>query len=712
MAERVPAPARPRRPRLCATFWLAALLTWAAGPGVAQDATASAETTDRPPLQVIASHHADAWVAGRSRLSLVVSHPLPPGERLAVFIGSTDVTALFTATSNGAYYQPTTLPLAPGEAELVVHHVSAAGAWSEVARLPLRVLTRRGFRQAQTDPRFEISNTGQLAHGGGPDAGADGRGAFQDFTFNAGLSTRHARHGLTLTSRANVLGVSREEQALRFGQLAGDAPRWDLADYVVTLTRGSAEVLVGHASFGRSRHLLQGHASRGATGTIRFGEFGDIAAAVLGASNVTGWSNPFGLDEPAHRMAAVNLGFDMLAVRPGTARVDVALMHGSRLPFGAFDRGAVTDAEEGRGGSLSLRTATASQRLQLDAGVSLSRFRNPDDPLLSQGSLLVPVVEATRQARYLDATATLLQGRRLLGRLDTSVNAAYRHERVDPLYRSIAASTQADVERHTWEMSGSVGALAVQLSHTRMRDNLAEIPAVLTSLTRGTQANLAAPLASLLGLSRAPAWLPQANYSLSRTHQFGEGVPDDPEFAPGHVPDQVSLSHGLGLQWQVGRLNTGYQLSRSTQDNRQAGREEADFGTWTHQANVGVAAHASLDLGLDFGWEAAENREFEQTGYNTRGGGSLEWRPWRQTGLSVSYSVTGTHDEPRTGTSRIDDLNVQISQGFHPARRWGRGSPGRVFVRFARQGSESVVEQARDRRSTWTLQSGASLTLF
>src|SRR5687768_2070698 len=94
-----------------------------------------------PPL-VTAGFDTLKWVAPRQAIELhVIGDSLPTGSRLAVVLGSTDLSALFRAAGDTLRYQSQLLALPPGEQPLVVYVVGANHEWTELARFPLRVLT-------------------------------------------------------------------------------------------------------------------------------------------------------------------------------------------------------------------------------------------------------------------------------------------------------------------------------------------------------------------------------------------------------------------------------------------------------------------------------------------------------------------------------------------------------------------------------------------
>src|SRR5690606_26107042 len=152
-----------------------------------------------------------------------------------------------------------------------------------------------------------------------------------------------------------------------------------------------------------------------------------------------------------------------------------------------------------------------------------------------------------------------------------------RHERADPLYRSIGAYVQPDVESNGVDVTGSLGSLAVQGSYSGSRDNLDDLPSVLTTKTRTQGLSASIPVSTIV--SATGAWfLPQVSWMWQRNRQFGEGVPVNGGFSESHVPDQVSTNQSVSVAWSLNASTLTYRWNRTFQDNRQTGREQADFG--------------------------------------------------------------------------------------------------------------------------------------
>jgi hypothetical protein len=658
----------------------------------------------------------DAWVDSNQPIGLRLSRPLDYAtERLAVVVGHTDLSALFSVTPTVARYSANTLPLPAGESELVAYIVRPGEPWKEVARLPLRVRTRGGFHKASAKPGLMLTTTGQIA----PDHSGDGtkRAPFAGVTFNPAFTTALVNDNGTFDLQSNFLAVTKQSQALRFGAQGQSAPKFDLSDYLVKGVNGPVTASVGHVSFGSAKHLMNGVASRGVTAALSVAKIAELSVGMLNGTTIVGWDNPVGLSNNDHRIFGASLKVDPLRAHPGSMVFDIALLDGSRLPESGFNQGEVNDREHNRGAAFHFSGKAPGDRLTLDAGYTVSRFENPVDPTLAQGLTLVPVKPETKAARFADVSLALLRNAPLSKAIKMNLSATYRHERVDPLYRSLAASVQANSLQNVVELTGGVGPLAVQASHARSEDNLDDLASVLKTFTRVTSVNAVLPVGSLFSASKPLPWLPQVTWSLSTTHQFANDVPLNSDFTETHAPDQVSDNQSVDAQWAIGKWKGGYRYNLSAQDNRQLGREKSDLNNLAHNVAAGVSPRSWLDLGATFAFEGAKNRELSQKNATHRFGANLDLRPTRDMGLTSVFSRTWTRDDPRTTETGNNDLSMELSQNFRLLRASAERPSGRVFLRYQWQlaSSTAFLNSIREdpvSRRTWALNSGVSLNAF
>jgi hypothetical protein len=670
------------------------------------------------PLTVTSSFGPTQWIRADSAIRLTLSRTLATSEgRLAIVIGATDITALFDRSGTTLRYRARTMPLPAGASELAVYRV-AAGKWTELARLPIKVLTPAGFSLASLEPSVSLTNKGQLAEGHTGLQPPPTPATYQDFGFSGGVRSTHARGALSFRSQSNFVGVSRRQEALRWGLQQERAPKIDLSDYQLLLQRGTTTISLGHITDGGNRHLMNGFASRGVQ--VRAGgDMASVALSALSGSSVVGWDNLTGLDRADHRVQSGTLNLELMPSRPGALHVDASLVHGSLLPQTSYTQGGVVDAERSTGSGVQVSAATPAQRFRVTAGFSRSRFENPalDRELLGD-TTVVAVKPEQRAASYVELNAALLQSFRIPGLFTTSLNAAYKRERVDPMFRSVVASTQADRLQDTYELIGSVGAVALQASTSRNHDNLDDLPSLLRTFNRISTAQVSVPVASLFRVGKGAAFWPVFTYGLNSVHQFGAGVPENSGFSASHVPDQVSDVHNGTAAWQVGRWRLQYRVNQSTQDNRQTGREKADFISVVNAVSIDVSARANIDLGFEASAEHQTSRETAQTNRVRRAGGTATWRPTPLTTFTAFLSDNATRNDPITTDGDNWEMRFELARAVdiwrHPA---AGGTRGQLFLRYANTSGvlwsfPTPALLSRDPRGAWTLTSGVSLRLY
>lgn len=699
--------------------WLAAGLV-VVGSGVAMAQSPPSAPVDSM-LTATAAFPSDRFVGGDSPVMFTLTRPVGATEgRLALVIGTTDVSALVERTPTSITYRPRGMRLPDGEYDVVLYLVGDR-AWTEVARAPIKVLAPGGFTAASAKPSAALNMKGQLAEGHSGQAPEPERPTYQDFSLTGGLQSVHVRGGWTLRTQSNYLGVSRREEALRYALRQDEAPRLDLSDYVVQLERGGTAFGLGHVSTGSNRHLMNGFSSRGVSATVRGGA-ANLAVAAVNGSSVVGWNNFAGLDNGNHRVYSATLGLELQPRRPGALHLDATLLDGSLLPQTSFTQGAVVDAERSRGGGVQLSASTPGERLRAAAGYSRSRFDNPNrDAQLDVGLGLVPVERETRGAQYAELTATLLQDVKLGRLFATTLNAAYRYERVDPLFRSVAAFVQADRLQHGADVGGNFGVVSVQLTHSRGNDNLDELASVLTTHTRTSTGMASVPLAGLLRVRRNAEWWPLLTYGQSHNRQFGAGVPVNSDFSASHVPDQVNVVHDAAIAWQVAKWRLQYRFNQSDQDNRQVGRERADLTGMASTLSLGLMPHSDIDVSVDASDERQSNHELDQKARVRRVGGTVTWRATRLTTLTAFGSTSVSSDESSTTDADNAEMRFELTRGFDLWRNpGGGGTRGQLFLRYGMQSSSLRRASVQSPNSvllgtvsdTWMLSSGASLRLF
>lgn len=664
-------------------------------------------------LAVTPQWEATDWVDRTDELEIRLNRPPAADDgEIRVFLDTLDVTELFILDGDVLRSDPTVSPLPSGRQELVVRLAPPEGEWLELGRFPVAILYPGGFEDASVAPTIQVDGQGQLDEGHDPENNAPPRETFFDTTVRLGLRTDHGREGLRITSEVETLWVSRQESALRFGSEGDDAPEYDLARYHVRLETDALSMEAGHVFVGEQPQLIEGFTSRGLAASWRPLDWLTLGGAGVNGTNIVGWDNFFGLSRSEHHVVTASVGIEAVPSRPGALSLVGTWLDASILPLTSFNQGAITDAEESSGWGVRLRGSDPSQRLQVDAGYSESTFTNPEDRELSQGVDLVPVREVTRSARFARATYQLLQGLKLSETQQMNLSLGYRHERVDPLYRSPTAFTQVDIDRHRFEGNATIGAVSLAGSYTRTEDNLDDIASILSTKTYDKDANLAVPLQRLLAPSSPSPWWPTLSASYRQTHQYGLGVPEDGGFSPTHVPDQYSKNRSAGVDWQGARWRAGYRFSDNLQDSRQEGRENADFESLAHTVSAGFSPGGGFDLGLDLAFEEAENIELAQTEDTVRVGGSVRWQIGAGHSLDLRASRTDS-DNDDTGSSRESiegDVTWSWRLQLGTVGQWPVS--GRIFLRYANRQSLTVdpTFDLFDDRLLWTITTGLNLS--
>jgi len=669
-------------------------------------------------LTVRPSFAASGAVTIDDPVTLELSREVPRTEgRVAVLVGRTDYSGLFENGGTTLLFRPEALPLPLGATEVSVYVVSSRGGWREIGRFPLEVRERRTFERAEVSPTLDLLLNSQLDESHAPDENAPPRETFQDLSMQLALKTEHARGDLVTTNQIKLVGATYEQQALRFAEKGQEAPKLDLAGYGVQLSKGPARFRMGDVSIGRHRHLSSNFASRGVTLGAQLGAM-DVSLAAVNGSRIVGWDNFVGLDTSAHRILSGTLGLELDPQRPGGARIEASVVDGSVLPIASYNQGLVNDAEESEGFGLRLLASDPSQRLRVEGSFARSRFRNPDDPTLSQGAALVGVEETTSNARYARAAFDLLSAVPVGETRDATLTLSAEHERIDPLYRSVGSLLRGDQLQNTFAAVLALGEVSAAATYARAEDNLDEIPSILKTFTRSSSLDVSVPLASLTAGDQEPSlFVPSLSYSYGRVHQFGGDLPIGGGFNESHVPDQVSLTHNASAAWEGERASLTYSLSISSQDNRQPGRESADFDHRVDSLSFAFFESDALDLGLELSRERGESVAFSQSDTLRRAGLSASWRHEGGFGLNAFLSTSRSDSESdgdgELSEGRNTEIDVQLSWRFH-LRSEERKPTATMFVRFARQRSllEDFLFGFDEDLSAWQLAAGLSLSAF
>jgi hypothetical protein len=656
----------------------------------------------------------ERWVAPDETLTLRIDAAQQAEWRQwRVFAGTSDVTALVRLASPGVLeIRPLATAWAPGQGELAVYD---GQTWSAIGRWPLKVLTPGSFEASEFAPRLRVQAEGRARERRSDAQPLSPRGEHADTALAAGMEWKGTRGAATWEAAVNVVGNSHRGKALRFGARGAGAPKADLADYRVAMGVSGHKAELGHLSAGNHPLLAQGFASRGLGLTSRLGETLDVSLHLLRGSAVVGWDDPTGLQESQHRVHLLSLGAELVRERPGGLRIELSLLDASILPQAAFNAGAVPDAERSRGFGLRLGGALPGGRLSGELVLARSRFSNPFDPQLAQGAELQAVEPVTRNAVSASAQWQALKQAAFAGQmLDLTLNLKF--DRAAPLYRTPAASVAADQQATRLGVQAAAAGASAQFQAGTRVDNLARVATLLRTRTDDGSLSLALPLPAWLGDKDRPAtaW-PALAWTAQRTHQRAVNAPDPlaSGIAATHRPDQRTASQQVNLAWTVGAGSVAYGLTRSTIDNRQPGRERADFDRLAHQGSLNASFGETLRVGVTL----ARGRQLSQeTGLVSRtlgGTVQLDWQPADRWSVSATLSRDAADDSRDLARNVNRGAQLQLSRRFDVM---GIDQPlaGQAFLRLGYQAQSersAPFATAGAWRGRW-VDAGVSINFF
>lgn len=665
------------------------------------------------PIAVTASF-SGREIAPNERIVLTLSRPLENGEgRIAILVGSTDLTALFSLSATELVYTPRHIHHPIGESPVTVYRVSADGEWMRLSEFMLKV--RNSETEAEPDAAADNSveqegRAGRTAYGFTPNVTINIKGQNQTQTFpreaapernpssemdgQAGFDFKVTKRGWNLANKFDLVGVGARQNALRFGELQNKAPMIDLSSYLIEFGKDRFKVNLGHVSFGSNQFLINSFSSRGVSGVVPIGKQNEFTFAAMNGTSVVGFDNFLGISRSKHSVVAAGFARDFFKERPNGLRVEFTVMRGSLLPLTSFNEGNVTDTERSLGFGFSVRGSDTSERFRYAVSFGRSRFINPADPLLEQDQQVTEIRETWRDSRFVEVSFDVIRNAELWSGKKLKVTGTYRHEEIQPLYRSIGVSLQADRRQHQFEFSGNLGEMNFAFGNLRDRDNLNDITSILKTLNRRNNVVIGIPLGSFFTPSKPKKWLPAVSYTFDLTHQFGAFLPVDGEFRDlSQVPDQKSYSQAFNAQWMISeRFSAGYRYSRAFQDNRQPGRERADFRSETHAFTFGTRPFEDLDLDIEFSDETQLNLEQPRTDKAFRVGTRATWRtPFVKNSTfsgGVSFALSG--DKANQNDARNAELDLQWAYRFSFGSKKLKKLDTQFFIRYANRYGSTI----------------------
>jgi len=643
------------------------------------------------------------WI--RSTDSLLIQLPKATSSPIFV-IDQQESSVLFVKISDTSFrYNPRQFPLPAGQHELVVYQSADPRSSNEILRQSINILTPGGYQQASIKLDGDLSVATNIQQQSSQSSQSDTHATLQ-LSMTAAL----AKKDWQLSANANMLGVTKQEQALLFSQEQQQAKRIDLSDYLIQYRNNKLALALGHVSFAQQPLLIGGIDNRGISANFSLNPRMDLSITSQNGSAMVGWRNITGLRSSAHNISAATLGIDLLGDEQ--ARLEISTIDANVQSIADFAVGEVTDVEHSQGWSANLTLQGFDQRLRAQASYASSRFGNGRDDALSEGLELVTLKSRTDHAYQLSISAKILSPKQQ-DDWPVALTLAAQHQRIDPLYKSISDFSSADTLSDSLTVNGQFGDITWQIKQQSTRDNLDNIPSLLTTKTQTIEYESQFNVASLFQRNNH-LWLPSLKASHVAVHQYAINSPDKAISGfngQSHLPDQKTRQTQLSLDWQLPKTAIEYSVNHSRINNLQTGRTLADINSLNHQLNVQRSWRSKHNIG--FTLSRARHADIEQNMVSYSNGGIInsDFKLSQDTGLAITLAFSNEYDS--IGRSKLKNLSADIN--FNQAMQLPLfGQPplhGQWHLRYFMQHNNShqpdFLLTQRSRR--WSINAGLSL---
>ncbi|MBL4631930.1 MAG: hypothetical protein JKY14_12525 [Paraglaciecola sp.] len=330
--------------------------------------------------------------------------------QLRFLLNNTDVTSRFKHTHGYQYiYRAKGFPLPSGVNNLTVYQV-LEGQWQEIHSQEIKVLTSSGYETADWRMSGSVSVDAQLDAEYTGDAFKPENTRFRVANLQLNLSSQHSRKDFSIQTQANIVGTSKQENALRFYQSDKKADKVDLSDYLVTVKKGKLRLSVGHYGFGSNPLLVDNLGNRGIHVGYRLNRVFDLGITRQNGSAIVGWSNLLGQQNSQHSITASTIGAEVFPNEPGKLRIEMSYLDAQVQAINDFAIGQVSDVEKNQGWGVSIASQLWDGRMRFNGVFASSRYTNPDDEalLLGEEFELQSVKSSTDQAYQVNLELDLL----------------------------------------------------------------------------------------------------------------------------------------------------------------------------------------------------------------------------------------------------------------------------------------------------------------
>jgi hypothetical protein len=562
--------------------------------------------------------------------------------------------------------------------------------------------------------KLNVNIKSQLAESRSPDAGVSPRPTFLDAAFTGELSALYPIGTGKLQGKVNLVGTTFKPEALRFGELQERASLVDLSAYSIDFTDGDNKVAVGNVCFGNNPLLVTNVCTRGVTANLKLNNFADLSIGHLSTTAIVGFDNILGIGESNNNLTGATLGVQVMNNASGGVRLETTVMNGSRLPVANFNVGEVVDAEASDGIGFRVTAANDNGRWKADAGFARSTFTagGANDPQLTEGTNAIALQPVTKNAWYAETSYDIFKDVKLDDKRNLALSVNLKVEQADPQFGTLGASVNADRLQAQYGINATIAGANIQFQHTNSEDNIANFPNLLKTRNNTDTISLNVPLQSVL--QNNSSLLPTISYSYQKTAQNGSifaaingGFDDLSE-----IPSQLINTQEIGLDWKFSdALSFDYKFSTTFQDNRQQGRENADFNNISHQFSVGWQPSQQLRFNLGYNLTSAQNIEQNLTRFTQSPTFGVSWEFVPDVTLAVNYNFNNDSDSIGESLTRSNGLDLLLTWNFK-TNTFGRENPGSVFLRYSGQSNlnRSSIGNINTNSTINTVSAGMSLS--
>ena len=670
---------------------LARSLTIAFGASVcigalAQSVPAAPGTAAVPSPASFVGSFSGKIIASNDNISLVFANAVNSGDgQFAVIVGTEDLTANFRWVSptqlDGVF---AAMPLPVGTSTLKVYQITAGNQWQELGQTDITVAAAPGSAQGAKVPVFKptliLGVKSQLAEAHSAAATPPTRATYADLTAQAGLQTEHGNADWSLKSQLNLAGSTYQPEAVDFANQGINAPRLDIANYLVegsvTSKPGVTGVALGHVQAGNNPLIAMGIANRGVALTHKFSERFDVAAAFQNGNAVVGGLNPLGLNDSEHRLSTISAGLELME-RAGGLRVETTLFSGAVKPKLTAGIATLQDAEESHGYGLRAKAQNADATLRADVAFAKSAYTPKGDSALN----IQPGPTTNGKTWYADVAYDLLKNIAVSKDYPLSLTLQGKHEYADMGFKSLGAGAAANFEADTVSLNATLGVITSQLQITRRTDNVDNNIAFLKNRIQGYNFTAGLPLGQMIDVAQPPLWAPTVSLTQSGTRNYA-----DTTFIPAgqtlsNLTDVYVTSQALGMNWVANKLTLGYQLSRTLQDNQQLGLETMDVVDIGHNVTAGYAVSERLSFSGGFGNRRSTAKATGLQRFNNTLQSGVNWLFGDRYTLTSSISTARDRDSLAATDSKVLQANVQLLKQFD-FMSFGVKLPGQLTLAY------------------------------